>query len=71
MESDIVCTCKNGNNIFYLHSNKHISVFDSVNVKIYDFDATVYKSNLLAIESYKDGIIFSSGNRQLSSLTLV
>lgn len=61
MESDIVCTCKNGENIFYLHSNKHISVFNSVEAKIYDFDASVYKSDLLAIECYKDGILFSSG----------
>lgn len=49
MESDIVCTCKNQSNIFYLHSNKHISILDSINTKIYDFDASIFKSNLLAI----------------------
>jgi hypothetical protein len=39
-------------------------------MKIYDFDPSEFKSNILAIESYKNGIIFSVKKKQFTYLFL-
>ena len=69
--SDITCTCRNKGRIFYLHSDKTITAFDSATRRIFEFDATIYKSDLLAIEPYEEGVIFTSGKERFTYLCIL
>ena len=63
----MICCTKNNNVIYYLHSNKKMTIFD-INRRVVVEMEINSKSFPHLIENYRDGVVYAHSNNQLGFL---